>query len=126
MTKHIAELNVRPTERQTDDPLWHEKVYQIHDAYLIIKGETGYHKNRLDKILVFNQPLLSGTTISLVTTKSSIAKFWVGVGALKPDGNSCKMIILSPNQIDKTNFEWQAISIGLSDKNFSKIRVLGN
>lgn len=122
--RHMVELNVRPTEGQTDDPLWREKVYQIHDAYLIIKGETGYHKNRLDKILVFNQPLPSGTTISLGTTKSSIAKFWVGVGALKPDGNSYKMMILSPNQIDTTKFEWQTISIGLPGKNFGKIRIL--
>lgn len=57
--RRMVELNVRPTEGQTDDPLWREKVYKIHDAYLIIKGETGYHKNRLDKILVFNQPLPS-------------------------------------------------------------------
>ncbi len=124
--RRMVELNVRPIQGQTDDPLWREKVYQIHDAYLIIKGETGYHKNRLDKILVFNQPLPPGTTISLGTTKSSIAKFWVGVGALKPDGNSYKMIILSPNQINTTKFEWQVINIGLPGKNFGKIRVLEN
>ena len=121
--RRMVELNVRLAPGQTDDPLWREKVYQIHNAYLVIKGETGYHKNRLDKILVFNQPLPSGTTISLGTTKSSIAKFWVGVGALKPDGDTYKMIILSPGQIDTTKFEWEGANIGLSGKNFEKIRV---
>ncbi len=122
--RRMVELNVRPNEERKDDPLWCEKIYQIHNAYLAIKGETGYHKNRLDKILVFNQPLPSGTVISLGTTKSSIAKFWVGVGALKPDGDSYKMVILSPSQIDTTPFEWQTINIGLYGKNFDKIRVL--
>lgn len=122
--KNMVELNVRPTDTQTDDPLWREKVYQIHDAYLIIKGETGYHRNRLDKIIVFNQPLPSGTSIALGTTKSSIAKFWVGVGALKPADDSYKMIILSPSQLDATTCQWEDINIGLEGKNFTKIRIL--
>ena len=120
----MVKLNVRLTDGQSDDPMWREKIYRIHDAYLIIKGGTGYHKNRLDKILVFNQPLPSGTTISLGTTKSSIAKFWVGVGALKPDKNTYKMVILTPSQLEKAKCDWQSIDIGLKGKNFSKIRIL--
>ena len=120
----MVELNVRPTDGQTDDPNWREKIYRIHDAYLAIKGAVGYHKNRPDKILVFNQPLPSGTTISLGTTKSSIAKFWVGVGALKPSEDSYKMIVLSPKQLEETPCEWEDVNIGLTGKNFQKVRVI--
>ncbi len=120
----MVELNVRLADGQSDDPEWREKIYQIHNAYLAIKGDTGYHKNRPDKILVFNQPLPSGTTISLGTTKSSIVKFWVGVGALKPDDDAYKMIILSPSQLEKTPCEWKGINIGLAERNFKKIRVI--
>ena len=120
----MVELNVRLVDGQSDDPKWREKIYRIHDAYRAIKGGTGYHKNRPDKILVFNQPLPSGAMIALGTTKSSIAKFWVGVGALKPDKNSYKMIVLSPSQLEKASFEWKKIDIGLTGKNFKRIRVI--
>ena len=120
----MVELNVRPIKGQTDDPAWREKVYRIHNAYLSMKGDTGYHKNRPDKILTFNQPLPSGTTISLGTTKSSIAKFWVGVGALQPNGDSYRSIILTPNQLSVSPFGWEDIDLGLPGKNFKKIRVL--
>lgn len=119
-----VELNVKLTSEQSNDPKWREKNYRIHDAYLVIKGSTGYHKNRPDKILVFNQPLPSGTTISLGTTKSSIAKFWVGVGALKPGKDDYKMIILSPSQLERIPFKWEDINIGLTGRNFRKIRVI--
>lgn len=120
----MIELNVRLVDSQSDDSKWREKIYRIHNAYLAIKGSTGYHKNRPDKILVFNQPLPSGTTISLGTTKSSIAKFWVGVGALKPDKDTYKMIILSPSQLEQTPCKSENIDIGLAGRNFRKIRVV--
>lgn len=122
--RRMVELNVRLDDSQASDPEWREKTWRLHNAYLAVKGETGYHKNRLDKILVFNQPLPSGTSISLGTTKSSIAKFWVGAGALEPSGDSYKMIILSPSQIKTANFEWQNIDIDLPGKNFNKIRII--
>ena len=120
----MVELNVRLADGQSDDPKWREKIYRIHDAYLVIKGGTGYHKNRSDKILVFNQPLPSGTTISLGTTKSSIAKFWVGVGVLKPDKDAYKMVVLSPKQLEETSCKWEDANIGLTGKNFAKIRII--
>ena len=119
----MVELNVRLTNGQSDDPLWKEKIYRLHNAYLATKSEPGYHKDRSDKILVFNQPLPSGTTISLGTTKSSIAKFWVGVGALKPSDESSREIILSPSQLQSAEFNWEQIDIGLLGKNFKHIRV---
>ena len=121
---HMVELNVRQAAGESDDPEWKEKIYRVHNAYLSMKGDTGYHKNRPDKILVFNQPLPSGTTISLGTTKSSIAKFWVGIGALQPNNDSYKMIILTPSNLESTPYKWQNIDIGLHTANFNKIRVL--
>ena len=121
----MVELNSRVGSTTKADPKWREKIYRKHNAYLKVKGETGYHKDRQDKILVFSQPLPSGTMISLGTTKSSIAKFWVGVGALKTSGESYKEIILSPKQLEDANYIWQDIHInGLEGKNFQKIRVV--
>lgn len=124
-TSRMVELNAKVSKEIKEDPKWREKIYRKHNAYLKIKGETGYHKDRPDKILVFSQPLPSGTMISLGTTKSSIAKFWVGVGALKQDGDSYKQVILSPKQLESANFSWQNIHInGLNDQNFQQIRVI--
>ncbi len=124
-TSRMVELNARVSDTIKADPKWREKIYRKHNAYMRIKGGTGYHKDRPDKILIFSQPLPSGTTISLGTTKSSIAKFWVGVGALKVDRDSYKEIILSPKQLESANFDWQEIHIeGLDGRNFQKIRII--
>lgn len=121
----MVELNARVSDSIKTDPKWREKIYRKHNAYLKIKGETGYHKDRPDKILVFSQPLPSGTTISLGTTKSSIAKFWVGIGALKMAGDSYKEVILSPKQLERADYDWQKVHIdGLDGQNFQKIRVI--
>ncbi len=125
VASRMVELNAKVDDSVKADPKWREKIYRKHNAYMMIKGETGYHKNRPDKILTFSQPLPSGTTISLGTTKSSIAKFWVGVGALKTDGDSYKEVILSPKQLEEANFDWQEIHIdSLDGQNFQKIRLL--
>lgn len=68
----------------------------MHNAYMMTKAEPGYHKGRLDKIVAFTQPLPSGTTISVGTTKDSIMKFWIGAGVLKPVEGSYRQIILLP------------------------------
>ena len=121
----MVELNTKPTADQLKNPNWREKVFNLHNAYLATKAEAGYHKDRPEKILAFTQPLPSGTTISVGTTRSSIMKFWVGVGVLKPKDKSFKQIILSPNQLKKSKFEFENINIkGLSGKNFKKIRIL--
>lgn len=122
---HMVELNARVEDETKTDPKWREKIYRKHNAYLKIKGETGYHKDRADKILVFSQPLPSGTTISLGTTKSSIVKFWVGAGALKTVGDSYKQVILSPKQLQAADCRWENIHIpGLDKKVFQKIRIV--
>lgn len=121
----MVELNTKPTDEQLKDPRWREKVYHLHNAYMATKAEPGYHKGRPEKIMAFTQPLPSGTTISVGTTKSSIMKFWVGVGVLQPKGDSYSQVILSPGQLKKTKFKLEDVQIeGLSGKNFNQIRVL--
>jgi hypothetical protein len=123
--KTMVELNTKVTDEQRKDPLWREKVYHLHNAYMITKGEPGYHKNRPDKILAFNQPLPSGTSLSVGSTKDSIMKFWIGVGVLRPTKDTFRQVILSPNQLAGTEFSFQSIRIdGLIDENFSRVRVL--
>ncbi len=120
----MVELNAKPTELQLKDPKWREKIHIIHDAYLMTKREPGYHF-RPDKILAFSQPLPSGTFIAVGTTKTSIAKFWVGVGVLKKEGEKYKQYILSPKQLLSNTFIKEDVEIdGLSGKNFNLIRVL--
>lgn len=117
-------LNVKATPEQLADPQWHEKVELVHSAYLRVKDSTGYSTQR-HKIRVFTQPFPSGTCIAVGSTKDTIAKFWVGVGALKPHAGSFRQVILSPKQLEAARFHGQDIAInGLSGKNFSHIRVL--
>jgi hypothetical protein len=121
----MVELNTKATDEQLKDPKWREKVYHLHNAYMVTKGEPGYHKNRPEKILAFNQPLPSGTSVSVGSTKDSIMKFWIGVGVLKPKDDSFRQIVLSPHQLDQAQFNFEDLRInGLTDKNFNKIRVL--
>lgn len=119
------ELNVRATPEQLRDPLWRERNLQLHNAYMKTKGETGYHKNRIDKILVFTQPLPSGTALAVGSTKDSVVKFWVGAGALRRSDVSFRMTIMSPQQLSRTKWSSESVAItGLSGNNFSRIRVV--
>jgi hypothetical protein len=125
--KRIAtiELNSHATDAQKQDPLWREKIALVHDAYLkYTKSETNYHFNP-HKIRVFTSQLTSKAYIAVGTTKDSIAKFWVGVGALNPTDDSYRQIILTPSQLVGADYTWEDIHLdGLVGKNFSKIRIL--
>lgn len=119
----VVELNARPTQMQLKDPRWKEKIRLIHDAYITMKRELGYYFQPT-KIPVFNQPLASGAFLAVGTTKTSIAKFWVAVGALKKAENGYIEYILSPKQIESQMFTKEKMSIdGLDSKNFRSIRI---
>jgi hypothetical protein len=121
--KIMVELNVRPIENMPAD--WREKTLQLHTAYSVPKGELSYHKNNPEKIGVFTTPLPIPGYVAVGSTKSSIMKFWIGVGALRPKYDSFEMVILSGNQLEKTKFGFEPISLnGLTGKNFFKIRVI--
>lgn len=122
--KAMVELNTKTTPEQEADPQWREKIYELHNAYMATKRSPGYHF-RPEKILAFTQPLSSGTTISVGTSKSSVMKFWVGAGVLQRKDDSYIETIFSPSQLQYTSFEWSKIAIaGLAGKNFGKIRVV--
>jgi hypothetical protein len=122
--KAMVELNTKVTDEQLKDPKWREKVYHLHNAYMITKSEPGYHKGRPEKIMVFNQPLPSGTTISVGSTKDSIMKFWIGVGVLQPRDGSFRQVILSPNQLKDGKYNKETVKVdGLTGRNFYSVRV---
>lgn len=119
-----TKLNACPTTEQLKDSKWCEKILLIHDAYMIIKKELGYTFNP-EKIPVFCQSLPSGKYLIVGTTKTSIAKFWVGVGALKKRGGEFIEYILSPNQLETQKTTKENIYIkSLDSKNFSSIKIL--
>ncbi len=63
--------------------------------------------------------------LTVGSTKDSTMKFWVGAGALKPRDDSYRQIILSPSQLEKADFEWEALEIeGLNGRNFKRVRIL--
>lgn len=118
-----VELNAKPTDEQLKDPDWKQKVRIIHDAYMPLKRRLGYYFEP-EKIPAFCQPLPSGKFLIVGTTKTSIAKFWVGIGALKRTGDSYQEYVLSPKQIEKAPLTQENIYIeGLSSNNFQSINI---
>ncbi len=122
--RRSIELNVRLLPGQDQDPLWREKIDVIHNSYYAVLDRKPY-LSAPEKIMVFPTPLTGYTCIATGTTKKSIAKFWVGVGALQKRDDSYIETILSPSQLEKAVCSEEAISIeGLEGKNFKTIRVL--
>lgn len=115
------ELNVKLSEEQKRDPKWREKVQMLHDAYATISKRRPYYRTQ-DKIMVITKTIPN--SIAVGTTKTSIAKFWVGAGALKKEGESFREYVLTPRQLQNNKFKEEQIDIpGLESKNFKKIRI---
>jgi hypothetical protein len=121
----MIDLNARPELVRAEDPHWRERLYMLHDAYAIAKKGTGYHYVP-EKILVFTQPLPNGMALAVGTVRSSVAKFWVGAGALARDARGdLYPVVLSPSQLDRAAFDWEPLELdGLTGKNFKRIRML--
>jgi len=120
-----VELNTHATPEQLADPKWREKVELIHSAYYTARTKTGYYAPETHKIISFTQPFASGVPLSVGSTKDTVAKYWVGVGALKPKNDSFRQFVLSPSQLEAAKFDWQDVKLaGLAGKNFSKLRVI--
>lgn len=122
IARATLDLNVRTTPEQENDPQWREKVQLMHDSYAQVKGRRPYYRHP-DKLNIMTTPF--NGMLSVGTTKDSIMKFWIGAGVLRPNGDSYRQIILSPNQLKNSKTEFEQVSIEeLSGKNFNKIRVL--
>lgn len=116
------DLNVRTTPEQKADPKWHEKVQLMHDSYAQVKGRRPYYR-KPDKLNIMTTPF--NGMLSVGTTKDSIMKFWIGAGVLRPQDDSFRQIILSPNQLSSYQFKTEDVSIsGLTGKNFKRVKIL--
>lgn len=122
--KAMVELNVKLTAEQLKDPKWREKVKLIHDSYSSVSGRRPYYRPAgMHKIMVVTTPLWGMLTVG--STKDSTVKFWVGSGVLKPKDDRFRQIILSPSQLENSQFTLEPISIaGLDGKNFKQIKIL--
>jgi len=120
--RSMVELNVKLKQGQDADPLWKEKTELLHQAYYTVDKRRPYNR-AINKILVFPTKIKDGVAVG--TTKTSVAKFWVGVGALKKKDNEFIEYVLSPSQLETTEATFELIVIdNLSGKNFSKIRII--
>lgn len=119
--RHMVELNVHLKFGQDKDPLWREKIELLHQSYYTIPKRRTYNRAK-EKIIVFCTNMEN--CIPVGTTKTSIAKFWPGAGALKKIGDSFLEYVLSPSQIESGHFIKEEITIrGLGSKNFKTIRI---
>jgi hypothetical protein len=120
-----VELNTHATAEQLADPKWCEKVELLHSAYYMARNETGYYAADTHKIISFTQPFAPGKPLAVGSTKDTVAKYWVGIGALKRDADDFRQLVLSPKQLESATFDWQDVSLpGLGGKNFHKVRVV--
>lgn len=120
------EMNVKLTPEQAMDPEWREKVDLKHYAYYNLQESKNtvrpsYTTANITAFTVFFEP----NVIPIGSVKTSIVRFWVGVGALKKRGDEFIEEILSISQIEKVKWTWEPIEInGLKGKNFKRIRMI--
>jgi len=119
--KLATELNVRLKPGQDSDPEWREKVELEHQAIFETKTLAPY---LVDETMIPTCPTYYEGLIVTGSTKYSIAKFWAGVGALQPSGDSFKDLVLTPKQLKAAKSKWQDVDLGISGKNFTKIRII--
>jgi hypothetical protein len=121
--KAATEMNVRLLPGQDQDPLWREKVELIHQS---IEATATFQRRYFDDVgLILACPTIYRGWIAVGSTKRSYAKFWAGLGALEKSGDSFSELVLTPKQLETADFRWEAMNIaGLTDKNFSRVRML--
>ncbi len=123
--RRSIEMNVRVTPEQAKDALWQEKVDLMHNAYYALQERQSrmrppYVAENITAFTVFFEP----NVIPIGSTKTSVAKFWVGVGALQRREGSFIETILSPSQLEAAKTIWEPVAIeGLRGNNFKKIRL---
>ncbi len=96
-----------------------------HHSYISVPRRRAYNRGE-GKIVVFTTVIPNA--IAIGTTKTSVAKFWTGVGVLETKENGFSDRILSPEQWEKAeNDRHETIKIDLVPlKNFEQILVFPN
>lgn len=94
----------------------------LHHAYTAIPKRRGFVRGE-DKIVIFTTPLPN--IIAIGTTKTSVTKFWTGMGVLEEREDGYRDRILSPKQWEESqeNIKKTVPSDLLSMKNFKKIKI---
>ena len=114
-------LNDSSWEEMSDkdrDDLMRENT-ALHDAYLPLVGRRSLVRGE-DKIVIFPFPI--SDSITLGSTKYSVAKFWSRYGALKRNGDLLQDCVMSPDKLAQKNFEEVTVN-GIDLERFDKIRV---
>lgn len=120
--KLATELNVKLKPDQDTDPDWREKVELEHQAIFQTKTLRMY-SDAPD--ILWTCPTFFSDSVVTGSTKHSMAKFWAGVGALRPRGDRYDELVLTPKQLEAADFTWEKVNIpGLKGKNFARVRVL--
>ena len=121
----MIDLNYRPSPFERLGIYWREEIIRIHDAHSSMTDRIKY-REELGKILAMPHHFQgSNNRLFVGSTKDSIVKYWVGVGALKKIDERFVTTILSPNQLGNAKFSIQDVKIdGLSAKNFNFIRII--
>lgn len=118
------DLNVRLMPKQARDPQWREKVFALVRAYGAM-AKRGACLAAPDRIIVSVSKIENRNCIPVGSTKASVAKFWVGVGALDRTAAGFRDLVLPPSQAKRAKFDWVPVRIdGLSGRNFERLRVL--
>lgn len=107
------------SEAQKEEKIYEAMLYEESAPRLKKVGES---VKSVGNILLFNKA--GGNFIGIGTSKTSIAKYWVGMGVLKPREDSYQEYILSPKQIEAEKYLEETIEIeGLLGKNFHTIQI---
>lgn len=103
-----------------------ERGAMMHDALIQLRTIRAFSDNNPGMIFIFTTQI--PTVISIGTTKTSIAKFWVGTGVLEDREGKYFDHILTPSQIEKTkdnSLKEKPINL-IPMKNFSRIKIYNN
>ena len=121
----MIDLNYRPMPNEVLSALWREKNMQLHDAYSAMEDRLRYRKMEGKILAMPHHYTGSNDRLFVGSTKDSIIKYWIGVGALRLRNESFVPTILSPSQLANTEFSIYDVRIeGLSAENFKTIRIL--
>ena len=122
----MLELCYRPKQGEVLGVMWREENAHIHHAYVQMDSEKAWREREAEIIAI---PAHKGWNFGLHmgSTKDSIVKYWVGVGALRPREGTYMTTILSPSQLANADTTIQDMNIeGLDGKNFRKLRLIKN
>lgn len=128
--KRTLLLNYRPINGESMDEEQMRDIIMTHNVHSALTKRLEYRKMP-GKILAMPHHYNGCVDrIFLGSTKDSIVKYWIGIGALRMSDDEFSPTVLSPQQLETTKYSVYTIDMknpyltGL--KNFNTIRVLDN